>query len=89
MHRTYGSLFPLIVYIQRIKIRCYNTNRGYASSCNATRAVGSTHFATPGFNPVRHRQRSNKSHRLGPFCIVGFICTEPRFFISYRLYTTD
>ena len=68
MHRTYGSLFPFIVYIQRIKIRCYNINRGYASSCNTTRAVGSTHFATPGFNPVHRRRHRNKSHGLDPSC---------------------
>ena len=77
MRRTYGSLLFLMIMRQRIKIRCYNIKRGYASFCNATRAIGSIRFITPGFNPVGYRQRSDQSHRLDPFCATGQAAAPP------------
>ncbi len=55
MFRSYGTLFVIISYHQRIEIRCYNICRSYGTFTFDTfhRAIGSVHFVTTDFNPLK------------------------------------
>lgn len=77
MYRTYGSLYRFLRLFQRIKIRCYNTGRGYASHSSNKNAVSAFSidylwliglFKLHGISypPIRHNQISTAALQIPP-----------------------